>query len=296
MLTQLLPFPNISPEIFSVDVFGLHFALRWYALAYIAGVLLAWYMLKTLIANSAIWPNDTSPMTSEQLERLITWSIIGIILGGRIGYMLFYDFQGLLENPAKIIRVWDGGMSFHGGFAGVITAILLFTRLNLLTLSSIADGVAMVAGPGLFLGRVANFINGELWGRPTDVAWAVVFPSPGANTCMNVAEGCARHPSQLYEAGLEGLILGSALWFLGRYYGALKRPWLLTGIFVAGYGFARFIVEFFRQPDLQFVSAGNPLGWAVTFGNWGLTMGQLLTLPMIVIGLFVAIRAATKTQ
>jgi phosphatidylglycerol:prolipoprotein diacylglycerol transferase len=190
--------------------------------------------------------------------------------------------------------VWEGGMSFHGGFLGVVLAIFLFARGRKLQLGSVADTIALASPPAILLGRIANFVNAELWGRPTTLPWGVIFPGEAAQTCTGVLIGaCARHPSQLYEAALEGLLLGLILILAAFRWGALRRPWLLSGVFFAGYGLARFAVEFVRQPDAQFVTDGNPLGLAVHLGGWGLTMGQLLTLPMIVIGLAV-IRAARR--
>jgi phosphatidylglycerol:prolipoprotein diacylglycerol transferase len=223
-------------------------------------------------------------MTPPQLEALLTWIILGIIAGGRLGYVLFYQPAYFLQNPLEIPAIWQGGMSFHGGFLGVALAILLFVRHHRLPLGGVADPIALASPPAILLGRIANFINAELWGRPTRLPWGVAFPGEAAQDCPGVVGTCFRHPSQLYEAGLEGLLLGLLLILLAFRWGALRRPWLLTGIFVAGYGIGRFLVEFVRQPDSQFVSPGNPLGLALHMDRWGLTMGQALTLPMIVAG------------
>lgn len=290
-----IPFPNISPELFSFDIGGFHLALRWYALAYIAGILLGWQIARMALRRDALWPGHKAPMSIGQLESLITWLILGIILGGRLGYVLFYQPGQYLSDPLSIIRVWEGGMSFHGGFAGVVIAILLFCRSQKIALGPVSDMIAMATPPGLLLGRLANFINAELWGRPTDLPWGVIFPGTAAQDCGQLAATlCARHPSQLYEAALEGLILGGVLLWLAFRRGALQRPWLISGVFFAGYGIARFLVEFVRQPDAQFVSPGNPLGLAFQAGNWGLTMGQLLSLPMIIIGVAVVIQARRR--
>lgn len=287
-----IPFPNISPELFSIDIAGFHLALRWYALAYIVGILLGWQIARVALGRDALWPGGKAPMSRQQLESLMTWLILGIILGGRLGYVLFYQPGQYLSDPLSIIRVWEGGMSFHGGFAGVVIAILLFCRSQKIALGPVSDMIAMATPPGLLLGRLANFINAELWGRPTDLPWGVIFPGAQAQDCGQLAATlCARHPSQLYEAALEGLILGAVLLWLAFRRGALQRPWLISGLFFAGYGLARFVVEFVRQPDAQFVSPGNPLGLALQAGGLGLTMGQILSLPMIVIGIVVAIRA-----
>jgi phosphatidylglycerol:prolipoprotein diacylglycerol transferase len=223
-------------------------------------------------------------MTPAQLESLLTWTILGIIAGGRLGYVLLYRPAHYLQNPWEIPALWEGGMSFHGGFVGVVLAVLIFSRSQRLPLGGVADAIALASPPAILLGRIANFINAELWGRPTALPWGVAFPGEAAQDCPGVQGLCFRHPSQLYEAGLEGLLLGSLLILLAFRWGALRRPWLLTGVFVAGYGVGRFLIEFVRQPDAQFVSPGNPLGLALQWDGWGLTMGQVLTLPMILAG------------
>jgi phosphatidylglycerol:prolipoprotein diacylglycerol transferase len=216
---------------------------------------------------------------------------LGVILGGRTGYVLFYDLPGFVAEPGRILRVWEGGMSFHGGFLGVVVAGLLFCRREKLPLLSMADLMAAVVPIGLFLGRIANFINAELWGRPTAMPWGVAFPGEAAQACASVDLPCIRHPSQLYEAGLEGLLLMVVFTVLIWRRGWLRWPGAIAGLFFAGYGAARFAVEFFRQPDAQFVSPDNPLGLYLHMGGWGLTAGQLLSLPMVVAGLWFLIRA-----
>jgi len=285
-----IPFPSISPEIVSFQVFGLTLALRWYALAYIAGLLIGWRLVLRLIATARLWPNG-APMRAEQVERLLTWVILGVIIGGRSGFVLFYQPSYYLANPSQILRVWEGGMSFHGGFLGVVVAALIFCRREGIALLSAADLMAVATPPGLMLGRIANFINAELWGRPTDLPWGVAFPSEAAQNCPGVIGVCARHPSQLYEAGLEGLVLGAALLITVWRRGWLARPGAVAGLFLAGYGVARFLVEFARQPDAQFVTPGNPLGLAWQLGGYGLTMGQALSLPMLAVGLYLICRA-----
>lgn len=287
----MLPFPDISPEIFSVTLFGATFALRWYALAYIVGILIGWRLVVAAVKAPRLWPGSTPPMTPKQVEDLLTWIILGVLLGGRLGYVLFYQPGYFLANPGDILKVWQGGMAFHGGLLGVILAAWLFTRAQKIPQLSAADAIALGVPPGLLLGRIANFINAELWGRPTDVPWGVVFPGEAAQDCMGVIGLCARHPSQLYEAALEGLILGAILLWLVWRRGAFRQPGLVSGVFFAGYGLARFIVEFVRQPDAQFVSPGNPLGLAWHMGGYGLTMGQILSLPMIALGLWLIRRA-----
>jgi len=290
-----IPFPDLSPEIFSLDLGGFHFALRWYALAYIVGILLGWRIARAALARGRLWPGGQAPMSAAQLEALMTWIILGVILGGRLGYVLFYQPGQYLADPLAIVRVWEGGMSFHGGFAGVVVAVLLFCRRHGIALGPVADLIALATPPGLLLGRLANFVNAELWGRPTTLPWGVIFPGAAAQDCgLLAATACARHPSQLYEAALEGLVLGALLLWLGFRAGALRRPWLVSGSFFAGYGIARFLVEFVRQPDAQFVTPGNPLGLALHWQGWGLTMGQLLSLPMILVGVALVLRARRR--
>jgi phosphatidylglycerol:prolipoprotein diacylglycerol transferase len=287
-----IPFPDISPELFSVELFGLEFALRWYALAYIVGILLGWRLAVMAVNRARLWPGGAAPMTAEQVDDLLTWVILGVILGGRLGFVLFYRPGYYLENPAEIPMLWQGGMAFHGGFLGVVVAALLWCRRAGVAPLRAADVMALATPPGLLLGRIANFINAELWGRPTDLPWGVIFPGRLAQACgQPVGELCARHPSQLYEAALEGVVLGAALIWLAWRRGAFARPGLITGVFLAGYGLARFLVEFVRQPDPQFVSEGNPLGLAWHVGGVGLTMGQILSLPMLAVGAALVLRA-----
>ncbi len=287
----LIPFPDVAPEIFSVTLFGMTFALRWYALAYIVGILAGWRLVLRAAQTPRLWRNDQPVMTPEQIEDLLTWVILGVILGGRLGYVFFYQPAYYLSNPSEILMVWQGGMSFHGGALGVIFAAFIYTARHSIPRISAGDLVALGIFPGLLLGRIANFINAELWGRPTDLPWGVAFPTQAAQYCPDVAGVCARHPSQLYEAALEGLLLGAVLVWLAWRKSAFKTPGLIMGTFLAGYGIARFMVEFVRQPDAQFVSEGNPLGLALQTGGYGLTMGQLLCLPMIAAGLFFILRA-----
>jgi phosphatidylglycerol:prolipoprotein diacylglycerol transferase len=289
----MIPFPDISPNLFEIELFGTTFALRWYALAYIAGLMFGWWIVLRAVRTPRLWAGQP-PMTSEQVERLLTWIIVGVILGGRLGYVLFYDLPTYLADPLQIVRVWEGGMAFHGGFLGVVVAALWFGKREKIPLLSMGDLLAMATPVGLMLGRLANFVNAELWGRPTTLPWGVVFPGAAAQDCPGVVDLCARHPSQLYQAGLEGLLLAVLLLWLVFRAGALKRPGLVMGVFLIGYGLARFVVEFFRQPDAQFVREGNPIGWAVQLGDYGLTMGQLLSLPMIALGLWFVLRARAR--
>ncbi|MCA2006923.1 prolipoprotein diacylglyceryl transferase [Tritonibacter mobilis] len=292
MLAEMIQFPNLSPEIFSISLFGTEFALRWYALAYIAGILIAWHLAARAVKRPALWPNEAAPMTPRQVEDLMTWIILGVILGGRLGYVLFYQPSVYLENPAQILRIWEGGMAFHGGLLGVVVATWLYARAQNIDKLQIADLVAHTVAPGLLLGRLANFVNAELWGRATDLPWGVAFPGRAAQDCgQALGEICARHPSQLYEAAMEGLILGALILWMVYRRNAFHAPGRILGTFLAGYGIARFIVEFFRQPDAQFISDGNPLGLAWQIGGYGLTQGQALSVPMIALGLWFILRA-----
>ncbi|RPE66399.1 prolipoprotein diacylglyceryl transferase [Pacificibacter maritimus] len=289
-LPAVIQFPDISPVLFSIELGPINFALHWYALAYIVGVAIAWFLMMRAISTARLWSHETPPMTRPQLDDLLSWLVLGIILGGRLGYVLFYKPEYYLANPLEIPMVWQGGMAFHGGFLGVVVAAYLYGRAHQISLLSLADILGMATPAGLLLGRMANFINAELWGRPSDAPWAVVFPGDAAQACATATELCARHPSQLYEGLLEGLILGTLLLVLVWRFGALKKPGLIAGIFIAGYGISRFIVEFFRQADAQFITPDNPMGHVFL----GLSMGQILSLPMILIGLFLAARAKQK--
>ncbi len=296
-MQAVLRFPNLSPELFSISLFGMEFALRWYALAYIAGIVIAWRLAVMALRRPQLWPDDGPVMEPRQVEDLLTWIILGVILGGRLGFVFFYQPSYYLAHPAQILMVWQGGMSFHGGLLGVVLASWLYAGRHQIHRTGLADLIAYTVPPGLLLGRLANFVNAELWGRPSDLPWAVVFPGPHAQDCPTVQGLCARHPSQLYEAMLEGVLLGLWLLILVYRWGAFRKPGLVLGSFLTGYGLARFLVEFFRQPDAQFVSPDNPLGLAFHFGGYGLTMGQLLSLPMIGLGLYfmmVALRRSSR--
>lgn len=290
-----LPFPDISPEIVSFTLLGMTFALRWYAMAYIVGLLIGWRLAVAALRRGHLWAAGKSPMAPQQAEDLLSWIVIGVIAGGRLGYVLFYKPMHFLANPQEIPAVWQGGMSFHGGFVGVVLAVWIWSRRKGVALPAIADMIALTATPAILLVRVANFINAELWGRPTTLPWGVIFPGEAAQDCGSLLPTlCARHPSQLYEALAEGLILGGLIMWLAFRRGALRRSWLLSGIFFTGYGLIRFLLEFVRQPDAQFVSPDNPLGLAFHLGGWGLTMGQTLSLPMILVGLWVVRRARAR--
>ncbi|KAA9008204.1 prolipoprotein diacylglyceryl transferase [Histidinibacterium aquaticum] len=285
MSTGIL-FPEwLSPEIVTIPVGGIEFALRWYAMAYIVGILIGWRLIVAAVSRPGLWTGGAAPMTREQVEDMVTWLIVGIIVGGRLGFVFFYQPAYYLQNPLQIPAIWQGGMSFHGGFLGVVLAVILCARKYGSPLGSVADLLALATPPALFLGRLANFVNAELWGRPTEMPWGVVFPGELAQACPGVEGLCARHPSQIYEALLEGVLLGTILLVGAFRAGWLKRPWLTTGVFLLGYGLSRFVVEFYRQADAQFVTPENPWGHVLSLGDWGITMGQLLSLPMVAAGL-----------
>ena len=268
-LFAIMPYPQIDPIAFSIGPVAVH----WYGIAYVVGIMLGWFYARKLIETPRLWAGE-APATRTQLDDFLVWAAVGIILGGRIGYILFYDFANVAADPLRALQIWNGGMSFHGGLAGTTLAMVLFARRNGIAVWSLFDIVAAVVPIGLFFGRIANFVNGELWGRLSDAPWAVVFRNGGP---------FARHPSQLYEAGLEGIVLLTLLAIAIYGLGALKRPGLVTGLFVSGYALSRITVEFFREPDPQ-------LGYL--FGGW-LTMGMLLSLPMLALGLWAIVCART---
>lgn len=290
-------FPAISPELFSIEIGTFTFALRWYALGYLAGIAIGWWLIARAISRPTLW-SGAPPITRSQLEDLATWAILGIVLGGRLGYVLFYDPRYFMDHPLDIVKIWTGGMSFHGGFLGIIVITWLFARKHRIQVAQLADLMAIAAPIGIGLVRVTNFINAELWGRPTTAPWGVIFPGEAAQDCVGwdyAISACARHPSQLYEAFLEGLVLATALIYLAFRKGWFKRPGMLTGLFFLGYGLARFTVEFYRQADMQFITADNPFGHVIGLGDWGLTMGQTLTLPMIAIGIATLVWASRRS-
>ena len=290
-MKAMIPFPDISPEIFTIALFGMEFSLRWYALAYIVGIVIGWRLVVAAVRRPHLWPGGQAPMDARAVEDLLTWVILGVILGGRLGFVLFYQPGYYLANPLEILQVWQGGMAFHGGLLGVVVACILFARKRGIPVLSVADALCMATPVGLLLGRIANFINAELWGRPTDLPWGVIFPTARAQDCPGIDGPCARHPSQLYEAGLEGLLLGAILLWMVWARGALTRPGLVAGVFFAGYGLSRFAVEFVRQADAQFITPDNPMGYALQAGQLGLSMGQILSLPMVVLGIVLIVRA-----
>ncbi|MFL9828478.1 prolipoprotein diacylglyceryl transferase [Rhodoplanes sp. SY1] len=269
MPLAVLDFPRIDPVLVSLGPF----AIRWYALAYIVGILLGWVYARALIRNERLW-GGPAPLSVVDFDDFVVWVTLGIILGGRTGYVLFYNFDLFVADPLKIVKLWEGGMSFHGGFLGCVAAVVLFARSRGLSIATVGDLTCAVAPIGIFLGRLANFINGELWGRAApDVPWAMVFPGGGP---------LPRHPSQLYEAGLEGLALFLLL-FLAVRAGALKRPGLTVGLFACVYAVARSFCEVFREPDPQ-------LGFL-----WGgMTMGMLLSVPLFLAGVGFIVHALRR--
>src|SRR5882672_5092414 len=232
----VIPFPAFDPVLVQIGPF----AVRWYALAYIVGIVGGWLYARALVRSEAVW-GGPAPLQVVDFDDFVLWVTLGIILGGRVGYVLFYNPGYFAAHPLESFQLWKGGMSFHGGFLGCVLAVVLFARYRGLSILSLGDLTCAAGTIGIFLGRIANFINGELWGRPTDVPWGMVFPSGGPQP---------RHPSQLYEALLEGLMLFVVLALLIR-AGALKRPGLILGAFALGYGIARVIAEHFREPDAQ---------------------------------------------
>jgi phosphatidylglycerol:prolipoprotein diacylglycerol transferase len=276
MVQALLPFPNIDPVLLHL---GGPFEIRWYALAYIAGIVLAWWGIVRALRNKSLWAyppfKGRPPATEDEIGDLVVWATLGVILGGRLGWVLLYgtilcgvtpDYaqfceglpMGFLTDPVRIIAAWEGGMSFHGGLLGTAVAVWLFCRRRKLSLLSVADLACAFAPIGLLFGRLANFINGELWGRAANVPWAMIFPRGGP---------VPRHPSQLYEAALEGLLLFVLMQIALRVFRAHQRPGLVSALFLAGYGIFRFICEFYREPDTQFIGPVS-MGMALSIPVW----------------------------
>lgn len=256
-----MPFPEFDPVIFKIGFF----TLRWYALAYIAGLWIGWWYVRSLMAQTALWTPGKPPAGREQIDDLLLWVTLGVIVGGRLGYVVFYNLPHYLSNPGEIMAVWQGGMSFHGGFLGVVIAVWLFSRRHQLAVISLGDSVATAAPFGLFFGRLANFINSELWGRQTDHPFGVIFPNGGP---------LPRHPSQLYEAALEGFFLFLILRLATHRFHRLRSPGAIIGLFLLGYGMARILVEQFRQPDAH-----------IGFLAGGTTLGAWLSYPMVLVGM-----------
>ncbi|MBN4066400.1 prolipoprotein diacylglyceryl transferase [Ahrensia sp. AH-315-G08] len=271
-IQSAIMFPAINPVALQIGPIAIH----WYGLAYVVSILFGWWFAKKLVSSPHLWSKSGSPITTIDIDDFLTWAVIGIIAGGRLGYVLFYNLSFYLANPLSIPAIWDGGMSFHGGTLGVFLAMILFARKRGFSAFSLFDVVATASCGGLLLVRIANFINSELWGRTTDVSWAVVFPNGGA---------LPRHPSQLYESFLEGFMLFVVLNILIRVFLKLKYPGFIGGAWIFGYGIARIIIEFFRQPDAH-------LGFLA--GDW-LTMGMVLSMPMLAIGMWGMILSDKRT-
>ena len=262
----VIPYPEIDPVLVQLGPF----AIRWYALAYIAGLVIGWQVIRRLCEQ------PPKVLTPAKIDDFLLWAALGVILGGRLGYVLFYKPGFYLANPLAILTLWEGGMSFHGGFLGVIVATIVFSLRNKTDPFLLGDLLAIVSPIGLFFGRLANFINGELWGRTSDVAWAMVFPRGGP---------LPRHPSQLYQAFFEGIALFAVMLLVWRLTDGRRRPGLLTGVFFAGYGVARIVGELFREPDAH-------LGYL-----WGpITMGMLLSVPLLFIGAWLITRAYARPR
>ena len=257
-----MPFPNFDPILLQIGPF----AIRWYALAYVAGILLGWRYVVALVKNEKLWGGQTPTLTPIQIDDLVLWITIGVILGGRLGYVLFYSTSLIWTDPLEIAKVWHGGMSFHGGLIGVTIALIAFALTNKVEVFRLSDLVAPAVPIGLFFGRIANFINGELWGRPTTVPWGIIFPNAGPEP---------RHPSQLYEATLEGLVLFAILRIATHRLKWLQRRGAVTGLFLVCYALSRISLENVREPD-RFMPH-FPLG---------LTMGMMLSIPMALFGLW----------
>ena len=243
----VLPFPMIDPVLVQLGPF----AIRWYALAYIVGILLGWYYARRLIRSERLW-GGPAPMTVTDFDDFVVWVTLGIILGGRIGYVLFYNPAHFAAHPMEIFQLWQGGMSFHGGFTGCVVAVVVFARKRGILVRSVGDMTCAAAPIGILLGRLANFINSELWGRPTDVPWAMVFPNGGP---------LPRHPSQLYEAALEGVVLFIVLALLIR-FGALKRPGVIIGSFACVYAWRAPSANSSASPTRNSASCGAAPPWA----------------------------------
>jgi phosphatidylglycerol---prolipoprotein diacylglyceryl transferase len=285
-----IPYPEIDPVLVQVGPL----ALRWYSLAYIGGLAVGWWYLTGLIKKTHLWPNSTPPVDRRQLDDVVFWIAIGVMAGGRIGYILFYEpsllwakwepLFGVVPFPPALMT-WNGGMSFHGGLIGVTLVGVLFARKHKLNMLSLGDMFACATPIGLFFGRIANFINAELYGRPWDGPWAMRFPYYDAQGLKHFTE--PRHPSQLYEAALEGIVLFTILFVVTRKFGLLKRPGAATGVFLAGYAVSRILVENFRQPDDIATLPDFP---------FGLTMGMVLSIPMLLLGLWLIWRTRSASQ
>lgn len=278
MTIWAIPFPDIDPVAVQIGPI----AIKWYGLAYLAGLLLGWLYIRRLLSQTKLWADDRPPFLPQKVDDLLIYMVAGVLIGGRLGFVLFYEPSYYLENPLDIFAVWKGGMAFHGGLFGSGVAIWIFSRRNGINPWSTSDLCTATVPIGIFFGRIANFINGELFGRPTDVPWGMVFPE--ARLHYPDVEPTARHPSQLYEAMLEGLLLFIVLRILTHYYGALKRPGLVSGTFLVGYALARSTAELFREPHFAHSLNIEPL-----------TVGIAYSIPMLLLGLSVIYFARTQS-
>ncbi len=278
MTIWAIPFPDIDPVAVQIGPI----AIKWYGLAYLSGLLLGWLYIRRLLSQTKLWADDRPPFLPQKVDDLLIYMVAGVLIGGRLGFVLFYEPSYYLENPLDIFAVWKGGMAFHGGLFGSGVAIWIFSRRNGINPWSTSDLCTATVPIGIFFGRIANFINGELFGRPTDVPWGMVFPE--ARLHYPDVEPTARHPSQLYEAMLEGLLLFIVLRILTHYYGALKRPGLVSGTFLVGYALARSTAELFREPHFAHSLNIEPL-----------TVGIAYSIPMLLLGLFVIYFARTQS-
>lgn len=278
MTIWAIPFPDIDPVAVQIGPI----AIKWYGLAYLSGLLLGWLYIRRLLSQTKLWADDRPPFLPQKVDDLLIYMVAGVLIGGRLGFVLFYEPSYYLENPLDIFAVWKGGMAFHGGLFGSGVAIWIFSRRNGINPWSTSDLCTATVPIGIFFGRIANFINGELFGRPTDVPWGMVFPEARLN--YPDVEPTARHPSQLYEAMLEGLLLFIVLRILTHYYGALKRPGLVSGTFLVGYALARSTAELFREPHFAHSLNIEPL-----------TVGIAYSIPMLLLGLFVIYFARTQS-
>ncbi|MEE9359809.1 MAG: prolipoprotein diacylglyceryl transferase [Hyphomicrobium sp.] len=278
MTIWAIPFPDIDPVAVQIGPI----AIKWYGLAYLAGLLLGWLYIRRLLSQTKLWADDRPPFLPQKVDDLLIYMVAGVLIGGRLGFVLFYEPSYYLENPLDIFAVWKGGMAFHGGLFGSGVAIWIFSRRNGINPWSTSDLCTATVPIGIFFGRIANFINGELFGRPTDAPWGMVFPE--ARLHYPDVEPTARHPSQLYEAVLEGLLLFIVLRILTHYYGALKRPGLVSGTFLVGYALARSTAELFREPHFAHSLNIEPL-----------TVGIAYSIPMLLLGLFVIYFARTQS-
>ena len=262
----MLEFPNINPVALDLGVIK----IRWYALSYIVGILLSWFLILKIIKIKKI------DLNSKETSDLISNCMIGIIIGGRLGYVIFYNPEYYSNNLVEIFKIWNGGMSFHGGFVGVVFAVIYSSKLFKIPILTFADLIAIVAPVGLFFGRLANFINGELFGRTTNHSFGIIFPNGG---------DVPRHPSQLYEAFFEGIVLFIILWVMMHLFDLLKKPGIITSLFIFLYGLFRFFIEFFREPDQH-----------IGLLYFEFSMGQILSFPMILIGLYFSIIFYNKSK